>query len=475
MKEKLIKALSTLTGIRESKLKQLESNALHDIINKPNIIEPTEKQLEKLNILGELIINLGITKDFKYKKQINFNNPSEAGKYFKHLIGNKKDKEVFLMAMFDKYNNLIKLKKVGEGTINSATIYPRDIVKEVLSTKCKSVMFCHNHPSGITTPSDQDINLTKNYINILEPLKINVKDHIIVGNNVFSFLEHNLLDHTEIPEMRVADDENIYNLENKYYKIHLDKYLEALSNLTGISKGKINQYIEKELDRENDPNIYNHIALKLIEEPEKSASKLGLSNSQRKKLEELKQFTDNIKDLKRQNNVAIDSPYGMYCYYSTYKKENEVKEDNLYIMLFNSKLNVIGFEKLSYMEGNDIVYNPKDILLKSLSYEANGVSLIFQSENRGLNLTNKIMDTLEDISQNTTNMLTQLSIRLIDCIYVYDDQYRSLARDGYLPYTNLGQPDYKKTKILENIKEDLVDKEPNANEYEEDEEWEFEL
>ncbi|CAK7073644.1 JAB domain-containing protein [Tissierella sp.] len=471
MEEKLIKALSSLTGIRESKLKELEANVLYDIIDKPNIVEPTNNQLEKLNLLSELIINLGITKEFKYKNQINFKSSDEAGKYFKHLIGSKKDKEVFLLAMFDRNDSLMKIKKISEGAINSAIIYPRDIVKEVLSTKCKSVMFCHNHPSGITNPSDEDISMTKNLINILEPLKVYVRDHLIVGNDVFSFLKNNKLNVTEISKMKVADDEIIYD-SNNYYENHLEKYLEALTSLTGISKHKINDYLENEINKKNNPSIN---ALQIIEDPQKSASKLGLSSSERKKLENLKQLIDNMKELKTENTISIKEPNEMRSYYLNCLEENRMEDDNLYITLFDNKLRVIGFEKLTYREGNDLVYNSKDILIKSLAYEANSISIGISSKYKD-DFSNRLrINILSDIAQNTINMLTQLDIKLLDVIHISDGEYLSLKDEGYLPYTNFGQPEYRKMKILEDVKEYHEEDEIEMSQDEQEDEWEFEL
>lgn len=479
MKEDLIVALSNLTGIRESKLKQLEANILYDIINKPNIIEPTNLQLEKLNILSELIINLGITRDFKHKNQINFNSSDEAGKYFKHLIGNKKDKEVFLLALFDNNDNLIKIKKISEGTIYSAAIYPRDVVKEVLATKCKSVMFCHNHPSGVTNPSNGDIDMTKNFINILEPLKVNVKDHLIVGNDVFSFQKENLLNFTDVSRMKVAEDIITFN-SNNYYENHLNKYLESLSNLTGISRQKINNYIENKIYEENNPDIYNQIALEIIEDPQKSASKLGLSGAERKKLDNLKQLIDNIKELKRENKTIIKTPDEMHSYYLNCLEENKMEYDHLYITLFDNKSRIIGLEKLTYKEENDLVYNSKDILIKSLAYEAKSICICMSSKDKdNFFITNRLRkNVLSDIAQNTINMLTQLDVELLDVVYISSGECQSLKEEGYLPYTNFGQPEYRKMRILENVENyNAVDEEKIAEyeQEEEDDEWDLEL
>lgn len=476
MEEELIKALSCLTGIRESKLKQLESNALYDIIDKPNIVEPTGNQLEKLYLLNELVINFGITKDFRDRKQINFNSSYEAGKYFKHLIGNKKDKEVFLLAMFDKNDNLIKIKKISEGTINSAPVYPRDIVKEVLSTKCKSVMFCHNHPSGITTPSDDDISITDKYVNILEPLKIKVKDHIIVGNNIFSFLENNLLEDNAIKKVRVAEKDINDYVSREYYEAHLNKYLSALSGLTGIRKVRFYTFIESEKGK-IDSTLLHHRALEILENPSLIGSKLGLSNSERRSLEHLNKLFNSLNSYVKKDIAPVHEPGHINAYVRTYLDKKELDENNLYIMLFNNKNRVIGFEKLSYYEGNDLIYSPKDILQKSLSYEANSISIIMTSKKGDINSKNKNIDELINVSKNAVNMLLPIQIKVIDSMYLNEDKYISMLEKGIHPYTNVGQPEYKKTKIFEySIEKGIIEEnELYKDEFEDDEEWEIDF
>lgn len=476
MEEKLIKALSSLTGIRESKLKELEANVLYDIIDKPNIIEPTDNQLQKLYLLNELVINFRITKDFKHRKQINFNSSYEAGKYFKHLIGNKKDKEIFLLAMFDKNNNLIKIKKISEGTINSAPIYPRDIVKEVLSAKCKSVIFCHNHPSGIATPSDEDISMTNKYVNILEPLKIKVKDHIIVGNNIFSFLENNLLKYNEIRKGRVAEKDINDYVSKTYYEAHLNKYLNALSGLTGIRKEKLNTFIGGEKGKIDNP-FWHHKALEILENPSLIASKLGLSNSEKRNLENLNGIFSSLKSYIKKDIAPVHEPGHINTYIRTYLDEKELDANNLYIMLFNNKNRVMGFEKLSCYEGNDLIFNPKDILQKSINYEASSISIIMTSKKAEVNYKNKNIDELIEISKNAVNMLLPIQIKVIDSIYINEDKYISMVEKGLHPYTNVGQPEYKRTKIFEyGIEKAIIEEnELYKDEFEDEEEWEFDF
>ena len=70
---------------------------------------------------------------------------------------------------------------IFEGTINGATVHPREVVKLALHRGAGAVIFSHNHPSGIPEPSQSDLSLTKRLQDALELVDVRVLDHIIVG------------------------------------------------------------------------------------------------------------------------------------------------------------------------------------------------------------------------------------------------------------------------------------------------------
>ena len=80
------------------------------------------------------------------------------------------------------------------GTINRSVVHPREVFKEAYLTSASSIVCMHNHPSGDTKPSREDIIFTKSLIKIGEINGIPVVDHIIVGDNsYYSFYESNNL------------------------------------------------------------------------------------------------------------------------------------------------------------------------------------------------------------------------------------------------------------------------------------------
>ena len=68
------------------------------------------------------------------------------------------------------------------GSIDSASVYPRQVVKRALAHNAAAVIFCHNNPSGISDPSQADRTLTKRLIQALDLIEVRVLDHFIVGD-----------------------------------------------------------------------------------------------------------------------------------------------------------------------------------------------------------------------------------------------------------------------------------------------------
>ena len=101
--------------------------------------------------------------------------------------------EVFACIFMDSRNRVIAFEELFRGTIDCASVYPREVVKACLSHNAAAVIFAHNHPSGATEPSQADIQITERLKNALLLIDITVLDHLIVGEDVVSFAEIGLL------------------------------------------------------------------------------------------------------------------------------------------------------------------------------------------------------------------------------------------------------------------------------------------
>jgi DNA repair protein RadC len=92
------------------------------------------------------------------------------------------DHEVFACLFLDTRHRLISFEPLFRGTIDGASVYPREVVKQALKHNAAAVIFAHNHPSGVAEPSQADIQITKRLRAALELVDIRVLDHIIVGD-----------------------------------------------------------------------------------------------------------------------------------------------------------------------------------------------------------------------------------------------------------------------------------------------------
>jgi DNA repair protein RadC len=92
-------------------------------------------------------------------------------------------KEQFRILFLDKKNQLIADEVQQEGTVDHTPVYPREVVKRALELSATAVILVHNHPSGDPTPSQADIEMTRQIAAAAKPLGVAVHDHIIVGKD----------------------------------------------------------------------------------------------------------------------------------------------------------------------------------------------------------------------------------------------------------------------------------------------------
>ncbi|WP_241638333.1 RadC family protein [Vibrio parahaemolyticus] len=103
------------------------------------------------------------------------------------------EREVFAVMFLDNQHRLIAFEELFFGTIDSASIYPREVLKAALKVNAAALIFAHNHPSGDATPSQADKQITQRLKEALALVDIRVLDHIVVGDSAISFAERGLL------------------------------------------------------------------------------------------------------------------------------------------------------------------------------------------------------------------------------------------------------------------------------------------
>lgn len=103
------------------------------------------------------------------------------------------DYEVFACLMLDNRNRVIAFREMFRGTVDAASVYPREVVKQALADNAAAIILAHNHPSGVSEPSQADIRITERLKKALQLVDIRVLDHVIVGDSVTSFSEKGLI------------------------------------------------------------------------------------------------------------------------------------------------------------------------------------------------------------------------------------------------------------------------------------------
>ena len=103
-------------------------------------------------------------------------------------------KEVFVVMFLDAQNRVLTQETLFSGTLTQTSVYPREVVKRALHHNAASVIFAHNHPSGVAEQSRADEMLTQELKKALALIDVRVLDHFIVaGNTTLSFAERGLL------------------------------------------------------------------------------------------------------------------------------------------------------------------------------------------------------------------------------------------------------------------------------------------
>lgn len=102
--------------------------------------------------------------------------------------------EVFAVLFLDNQHRLRCFDELFQGTIDGASVYPREVVKRALAHNAAAVILAHNHPSGVAEPSASDRRITKRLQEALDLVGVRVLDHMVVGDGeVVSFAERGWL------------------------------------------------------------------------------------------------------------------------------------------------------------------------------------------------------------------------------------------------------------------------------------------
>ena len=140
----------------------------------------------------QLAASLEFSRRRLMKKNLVIRNAGDIYPLVAHIA--EKKQEHFLCLSLTGANEVIATRTITIGLLNSSQIHPREVFADAISDRAASVIFVHNHPSGVLSPSREDLQVTDRLCKAGTILGISVLDHVIVaGNDLLSFREQGLL------------------------------------------------------------------------------------------------------------------------------------------------------------------------------------------------------------------------------------------------------------------------------------------
>lgn len=131
--------------------------------------------------------------EFPVRRRPLMNASAAVEAYLKHRLAGLAREQVRVLYL-DRANQLIADELVGEGTVNHAPVYPREVMRRALELNASACCLAHNHPTGNPTPSQADIAMTRQVVEAGRALGISVHDHFLVaGDAVVSFRSQGLM------------------------------------------------------------------------------------------------------------------------------------------------------------------------------------------------------------------------------------------------------------------------------------------
>jgi len=155
------------------------------------------KNLKNIDGVGvakasQIIAAIEFSKRFLIKDRIKITCSNDIVKMTEELKDKKQ--EYFVTFTLDGAHNLIEKRIVFIGTLNQNLVHPREIFADAITDRAAGILFVHNHPSGNTKPSKEDISITDRLIEVGKLIGIDVVDHIIISKDgYFSFIERGMI------------------------------------------------------------------------------------------------------------------------------------------------------------------------------------------------------------------------------------------------------------------------------------------
>ncbi len=170
------------------------------------VLEASPEELQQIDGVGPhsafgIKLVQEVAREFLKEKILDkpvYKSSQEIFDYLYHSMRDLK-KEVFKVIYLNSQNQIINTADLFQGTLNSNSISPREVIESAIKHNAVSLIFAHNHPSGNPESSKSDKELTKDLVYAASIMRIKVLDHIIIGNNIyFSFAGEGLIEEYEL-------------------------------------------------------------------------------------------------------------------------------------------------------------------------------------------------------------------------------------------------------------------------------------
>jgi len=169
------------------------------------VLESSPQELQQIDGIGEhsafgIKLVQEVAREFLRAKILEkpfYKSSQEVFDYLYHAMRGLK-KEVFKVMYLISQNQIINTVDLSEGTVNSSSVSPREVIEGAIKNNAAALIFVHNHPSGATDPSPNDKSLTRELVYAGRVMHMKVLDHIIIGDNrYYSFAGEGLIEEYE--------------------------------------------------------------------------------------------------------------------------------------------------------------------------------------------------------------------------------------------------------------------------------------
>lgn len=170
------------------------------------------------------VVNIRLVQDKTLYSNEKIDSPESAV----HILSNELkmyDREVAAIINIQADGRPININIISMGGLDQAIIEPAQVFKSAILSNAKDIMLLHNHPSGTAIPSRADIQVTKRLVECGKLMNIHLLDHIIIGDDIYSFREHDMLE-ANITTHKFIHESNIAELMYKKQRQPIDIVLE---------------------------------------------------------------------------------------------------------------------------------------------------------------------------------------------------------------------------------------------------------